>query len=470
MKILLLAMPDAANNFHRVIKVPNLGLCSIAAHLTGHEVRIADLVLVHKNIRSWLRRFLEEFRPELIGISSMSFQYKSACEVMSICRESAAGAKIVLGGYHASLAYTELTAGNTPFDYLVRGEGERAFPALVEAMEGRREFATVPGLSWRREGTFRHNPTGELLDVNQLPLPNRDARVLDHFTYFNRKLDCVETSRGCTMPCSFCSITGMYGSSFRCYAIDRVISDLMELRQRGTGTVLLVDDNITLDATRFRRLAEAIVENGLNAMEYLVQASVSGIVSDPELIPTLARANFSMVFLGIESVLMKNLRFFQKGDIREKTEQAVSLLRRHKIGVMGGFIIGNPDDSDEDIREIFRAARKLRIDLLYVQCVTPYPGTRIREELLEAGLVTNPDDLSRYTGFICNVRTRHLTCRQLNRIMNWENIKIFFSPAMFKENYFVRKREKGTLKVLLNNLDFVRGWFVGDQFRSRHRF
>jgi hypothetical protein len=90
--------------------------------------------------------------------------------------------------------------------------------------------------------------------------------------------------------------------------------------------------------------------------------------------------------------------------------------------------------------------------------------------LLEAGLVTNPDDLSRYTGFICNVKTRHLTCRQLNRIMNWENIKIFFSPAMFKENYFVRKREKGTLKVLLNNLDFVRGWFLGDQFRSRHKF
>ena len=47
MKILLLAMPDAANNFHRVIKVPSLGLCSIAAHLTGHEVRIADLVLVY---------------------------------------------------------------------------------------------------------------------------------------------------------------------------------------------------------------------------------------------------------------------------------------------------------------------------------------------------------------------------------------------------------------------------------------
>jgi anaerobic magnesium-protoporphyrin IX monomethyl ester cyclase len=471
MKILLLAMPDAANNFHKIIKVPNLGLCSIAAHLTDHDVRIADLVLVHKNIRSWLKQLLAEFNPDLIGVSSMSFQYESALEVMSICRGVTPGARIVLGGYHASLAFAELTeGGEAPFDYLVRGEGERALPALVEALDGTRELAAVPGLSYRCNGVFRHNPPGELLDVHQLPLPNRDARLLDHFSFFDRKLDCVETSRGCTMPCTFCSITGMYGSNFRCHAIDRVLADLEQLQARGTQSVLLVDDNITLDATRFRNLADGIVARGLTGMEYLVQASVAGIVSDPELIPALARANFGMVFLGIEAVQMKNLQFLQKGDIRGKTERAVSRLRRHGIGVMGGFIIGNPDDDREDIREVFRAARTLRIDLPYVQCVTPYPGTQIRAELVAAGLVTNLDDFSKYTGFICNVKTRNLTNRQLNRIMNWENIKIFFSPALFRENYFVRKREKGVLKVLLNNFDFFRGWLLGDQFRSRHRF
>lgn len=463
-------MPDAANNFHRIIKVPNLGLCSIAAHLAGHEVRIADLVLVHTKIRSWLKKLLTEFRPELVGISSMSFQYVSAVEVMSICRATVPGVRIVLGGYHASLA-TDLTLDTEPpFDYLLRGEGELALPALVEVLSGRGELADVPGLSWEKCGVFVHNAPGRLLDVALLRLPDRNARILDSFTYFSRKMDCVETSRGCTMPCTFCSIAGMYGSSFRCYAIDRVMADLKVLKNRGTETVLLVDDNITLDATRFRKLAEAIVEQGLNSMEYLVQASVDGIVSDPELIPALARANFSMVFLGIEAVQTKNLRFFKKGDIREKTTEAVNRLRSCGIGVMGGFIIGNPDDSREDIREVFRAARKLRIDLPYVQCVTPYPGTRIRKELLEAGLVSNPDDLSRYTGFICNVRTRHLSNRQLNRLMNWENIKIFFSPALFRGNYFVRKREKGIMKVLLNNFDFFRGWFLGDQFRSRHTF
>ncbi|MBK5274193.1 MAG: B12-binding domain-containing radical SAM protein [Desulfuromonadales bacterium] len=471
MKILLLAMPDAANNFHRIIKVPNLGLCSIAAQLNDHEVKVVDLVLVHKDIGAWLRSFLQDFCPVLIGISSMSFQYESALKVMSICREYAPEAEIVLGGYHATLTCEQLTDnGPAPFDYLIRGEGEQAFQTLVQALAGEREFASVPGLSWVREGIFVHNPPGELMDVRHVPLPDRSARVLNHFTYFDKRMDCVETSRGCTMPCNFCSISGMYGSSFRCYAIERVIDDLHELRRRGTETVLLVDDNITLDASRFRRLCEAIVENRLDCMEYLVQASVAGIVSDPELIPMLARANFCMVFLGIESVLSKNLAFLQKGDIRDRTVQAVELLRKHGIAVMGGFIIGNPDDGRQEIREIFRSIRSLRIDLPYVQCVTPYPGTRIRQELLAAGLVTNPDDLSTYTGFICNVRTRRLTNRQLNRIMNWENIKVFFSPAMFMGNYFVRKRQKGALRVFLNNLELLRGWFLGDQFRSRHTF
>ncbi|HEY3307285.1 MAG TPA: radical SAM protein [Desulfuromonadaceae bacterium] len=471
MRILLLAMPDAANNFHRIIKVPNLGLCSIAANLSQHAVQIADLVLVHKKINLWLQGLLQQFDPQLIGISSMSFQYDSALKVMALCRNCAPGAKIVLGGYHATLACENLTEETKPpFDFLIRGEGEQAFPLLAEALEGKRGFESVPGLSWTRAGVFIHNPPGKLLDLNLLPLPDRRARLLNQFTYFNKKMDCVETSRGCTMPCTFCSISGMYGTSFRYYGIDRVVADLKELRRLGTEAVLLVDDNITLDANRFKHLAQAIIENRLDGMEYLVQASVAGIVSDLELIPLLARANFKMVFLGIESVQTKTLLDFQKGDIREKAELAVKLLRKHQIAVMGGFIIGNPDDTGQDIRDVFRAAKKLKVDLPYVQCVTPYPGTRIRQELLKAGLVTNPDNLSRYTGFICNVRTRHLTVQQLNRIMNWENIKIFFSPAMFSENYFVRNKQKGALKVLLNSFEYIRGWFTGDQFRSRHTF
>jgi anaerobic magnesium-protoporphyrin IX monomethyl ester cyclase len=472
MKILLLAMPDAANNFSRVIKVPNLGLCSIAASLRGHDVRIADLVLVRKNIGSWLERLLLEFRPDLVGISSMSFQFKSAGQIVDICRACVPRTKIVLGGYHATLQHHEIPlrhGGNA--DFLIRGEGEKTFASLVEALEKEtRDLSSIPGLSWVRDGEVRHNPDAALLDLDILPLPDRSARILTHFTYFNKKLDCIETSRGCTMPCKFCSISNMYGSTFRRYSLDRVVADLENLRRAGVETVLIVDDNITLDVSHLKGLCQAIVEKGLNTMEYVVQTSVSGIAEDLDLAPLMAKANFCMVFLGIESVQEKNLRFLGKGDIREKTKTALYALRENGIAVMGGFMVGNPEDTRDDIREVFRSAKRLKVDLAVVQCVTPYPATRLREELLAEGLVTNPDDLSRYTGFMCNVRTRHLSERQLNRILNWENMKHFFSPFWFTDNYFVRKREKGSLRVMLNNLEYITGWFTGNQFRSRHRF
>ncbi len=480
MKILLIAMPDASSNFHRMIRVPNLGLCSLAATVPEHDVRVLDLVLVYRGIRRYLQNYLAEFRPDVVGIGSMSFQYESARTVMAIVRAFDPSIKIVVGGYHASMVPEELE--KDPFDFLIRGEGEAAFARLIETLALQQRvspqpdphaatpFSAIAGLSWRNGAEVVHNPPGELADVNTLPLPNRNVRVLAGFTYLTKKMDVVETSRGCTLKCSFCSITNMYGRSFRRYPIGRVIADLKRLKENGVQTVLIVDDNITLDVPRLKRLCDAITENGLNSMEYIVQASVLGIASDPELAPKMARANFYLVFLGIESMHKKNLAFLKKGNIKEQADQAIALLRANNIAILGGFIVGNPDDTAEDVKAVFDYAKSLKVDLAAVQCLTPYPNTGLRRDLLDMGLVANTDNLRRYNGFICNVKTRHLSNKQLNRLMNWENIKMFFSPAWFKDNNFVKRREKGALKVMVNNFEYIRAWFTGDQFASRHSF
>lgn len=471
MKILLIAMPDAANNYFRMVKIPNLGLCSIAANLQGHEVKILDLVLAHKGVGSCLSDCLREFKPDLAGVSSMSFQYPTAKKAMSLIRQFDPSIKIALGGYHATTQWKTLAEERDPaFDFIIRGEGEKAFSMLAGALEKGASFSGIPGLSYKKNEKFAHNPPGELTDLSTLPLPDRSQRLLKNFTYLSKKMDAIETSRGCSFLCSFCSIANMYGRSFRPYSIDRVIRDLKRVKADKVESVLMVDDNITLDVPRFKAICEAIVEKGLNTMEYFVQASVLGITQDPELVDKLAAANFKLVFLGIESVHKKNLQFLKKGDIREKTVQAVDLLKSRSIAILGGFIVGNPDDTREDVRHVFNEAKKLKIDLAVVQCLTPYPNTKLREELLEMGLVTNKNDLSRYNGFMCNVRTRHMTNKQLNRAMNWENMKMFFRPGWFVDNNLIRNREKGSLKVMLNNFEYIRGWFRGDQFHSRHRF
>ncbi len=479
MRILLLAMPDATNNFHRMISIPNLGLNSLAGSLKGrgHDVRVLDLVLVRTHIRKYLQNYLKEFSPHLVGISAMSFQFESALITMNIVRETVPEAKILVGGYHASLLYEEMVSlPGHPFDFILRGEGEAGFKALTEVLakreNGNKQLKDVPGLSYfdAEEGGFRHNKRGELADLTTLPLPDRDARVLKDFRYLTRKVDAIETSRGCLFVCNFCSISNMYGQTFRPYPVERVIEDLKDLKSSGTESVFIVDDNITQDCERMKTLCSEISRQKLNSMEYFVQATATGIAQNPDLVKLMKEANFRVVFLGIESVLKKNLAFLKKGNIAEKSRKAVNLLKEADIAVMGGFIIGNPDDTAEDVREVFRQAKEMQVDLAMVQCVTPYPKTELRENLLKEGLVTNKDDFSRYTGYEVNVKTRHLSSEELNRLLNWENIKMFFDPRWFINNNLVKRREKGATKVMLNNFEYLRGFITGDQFRSRHRF
>ena len=84
--------------------------------------------------------------------------------------------------------------------------------------------------------------------------------MLDGYTLLGRPIDIVETSRGCTYDCSFCSIIEMRGRNFHTWPIERVVADIRDARDRGARAIFLVDDNITLNIARFRALCEAIID------------------------------------------------------------------------------------------------------------------------------------------------------------------------------------------------------------------
>jgi radical SAM superfamily enzyme YgiQ (UPF0313 family) len=348
------------------------------------------------------------------------------------------------------------------FDLIVRGEGEVAFRQLVDVLAGGAgDPGDVPGLSWRGPHGWRHNPDGRLLELDSLPLPRRDARVYDGAFYFDRRFDVAETTRGCPLPCTFCSIRRMYGRTFRRFPVPRVLEDLRGLDRRGVRGVFFVDDNITIDVPRFKELCEEIVAAGLSHLRYIVQASVHGIAKDPSLAPAMARAGFDTVFMGIENAEDPNVVALdiapKLGKTENETPRAVRLLRDNGIKAVGGFIVGNPDDDREAIRRTFRYARRLGLDFPIVQCLTPYPRTEMREALLAEGLVTNADDLARYNGYMVNVRTRHLSSAEVARAMTWENLKLYWDPTAARRSGFFRDFPAFRGQMLLNNLALLAG-------------
>lgn len=484
MRVLLLAMPDVASSFDRVMRMPNLGLSSLAANVGGAEVRILDLVLRPRGVGRAVREALDDFRPDLVGLSAMTFQYDTAKRVAAIVREALPQARTVLGGYHATLAYDEIAADPEAhvFDFLVRGEGEVALDALVRSLraggpsrvapapQGRRGggWEAIPGLSYRTDSRVVHNPRGPLLDLAHLRLPARDARMANGFHYFGRRFDVVETSRGCTHACRFCSIREMYGTAYRAYPLERVIADISAAAAGGAQGIFFTDDNINLDTDRLQQLCEAIVEAGLHGLEYITQADVAGFARAPHLPAAMQRSGFRGVFLGIESVDRAHWRFLRKSNSLERTREVVRNLRAHGITVAGGFIVGNPDDDAGSVRSAFRLARSLGLDHAIMWCLTPYPGTEVRDQLLAEGLVTNPGDYSRYNGFICNLQTRHLGHNRLVRLIASEGLKLYFHPA-FSLRGRVWPRRAAIVPYVQASLEYLTRGYRNRLYASRHR-
>jgi radical SAM superfamily enzyme YgiQ (UPF0313 family) len=451
MKILLLSSPVVQPDFDRIARLPNLGLASLAAHVDDRcTVHVADIHGL-KNHRDYVRKAVNGY--DLVGITAMSFQYQEALALARIAKE--AGAETVFGGYHPTLAAEEI--GKSPdatlIDYIVRGEGEATFRELVLALLEGKSPKGILGLSYHEGERMVHNPARPLLNVEDIEMPNRDARLLTRgFNSLGIPIDSVETSRGCTQGCKFCSINLMYGRRFRKFAIDRVIADIRDAEAHGAGSIFFPDDNITLDPKRLERLCQAIIESGLTHLRYKTQASASGIASSKQLVDKMGEAGFDGVFLGVESINKRNLEFLGKGKMSNDAEKAVQYLHDNNIIVSTGLIGGNPDDDEEDMWENFKLARRLKVDVPIFYISTPYPRTQMRAELEEMGLVTK-NDFTKYDGLHANLRTKHLSDEEVQYI-TWQMNARYYDLDWFRYNKVKRLYPKWFLLETLRLAPF----------------
>ena len=406
MRVLLLSMPDSFEHTPALtMRMPNGALASLAGNAgPGHDVSVADLILVQDRVLPTVERLMQQYRPQVVGLSVMTFQRRTALRLVRFLRSIDPSITVVAGGYDPSLAPEAYESPDSGVDYLVRGEGEVTFRALLDALEAGSDVAEIPGLSSRQPiwagGGFRHNPARTVSRLEgDIALPDRSARVLQGYTFMGRGIDIVETSRGCTYDCSFCSIIEMRGRNFHTFDFTRVLADIADARARGARAIFIVDDNITLNVARFEALCQAIVDAGFNDIHYIVQAMTSSIANHGDtLAPLMRRAGFRYVFLGIENVLDEDLQFLRasaKNAQRDggrrtgnATVRAIERLHAAGIAVVGGIIVGNPDDTRASIETNLSFARRY-VDWPYIQHPTPYPGTPMTGDFRRRNLIVN---------------------------------------------------------------------------------
>ena len=431
MNILLLSMPDSFEHMPSVaIRMPNGALASLAGNVDQHhDIRIVDLILAQKKVRETVEDLVRKQPPDVVGLSIMTFQRKTARRIIELVRALAPKARIVVGGYDPSLAFEEYAAADSDIDFIVRGEGEITFRELIRALEDETGYDHIRGLSYRSGDRFYSNPDRGVssLEGDEIHPPNRGARVLTDYTMLGRKVDVIETSRGCTFDCSFCSIIEMRGRNFFTYSFERVLNDIRDAKEHGAKSIFIVDDNVTLNVKRFEALCQAIVDAGLNDIDYIVQGMTSAIANHGEtLAPLMRKAGFRYIFLGIENILEDDLQFLRARSKNVKREngqsagnatlKAIDYLHKNKMYVVGGLIVGNPDDTRESIEANLTFAKQY-VDWPYIQHPTPYPKTPMNSEFRERNLIIN-ENVEEYDGTTAVVRTEHLSAEEIE-FMRW---------------------------------------------------
>jgi anaerobic magnesium-protoporphyrin IX monomethyl ester cyclase len=439
-RVLLINPPKEVPLLDWTMRYPPLGLMSIAAMLEGHEVEILDMKaekLKDKHLAARLRS------ADIVGVGSLTPSIDAALE---ICRKAKSqGCVTVLGGVHATLM--PQVAASPEVDIVVRGEGEWTFKEIADG----RPLDSILGISYVRGTTVVHNPDRPPVDLSTLPPPRRDlvAGNADKYVAFGKRLGAISTTRGCPYRCSFCCVPKIW-RGYRELSPREVIGELERLGD--VEVVSIVDDNFCHDMRRVEEICDLIIAAGLDDRVYSVFSRVDSVVRHPDVVRKMARANMRVVFIGIEAATQAALDRMNKktsiGDIYEACE----ILESNGIFIWAGHIVGNLDDTYEDVEAMIQMSRQLPIGMADFTVITPYPGTDLFEHASKAGLI-DEYDFAEYCECEPHMHTTHLSRIEIMELQIKAYMKFYGFRAMMRRgskwslnrdyNWLIRKNTSG---------------------------
>ncbi len=412
-------------NRYRVWKPLNL---MVLAGLTSPEW---DVSIVDENLG------VPDYRamplPDLVGITAFTSQANRAYELAASFRSL--GIPVVMGGIHATTCTGEVMER---VDAVVTGEAESVWSQVLADVQ---------------HGDLRRRYDGDRLELDDVPPARHDLLPAGYF------LGAIQTTRGCPLSCSFCSVTAVNGARYRQRPIADVVREFRLISERG---VLVVDDNLIgtrpEHLARAKDLFRAMTEADLGK-EWIAQVTIN-FADDEELMVLAARAGCRGVFIGFESTTPEGLaevgkKFNLQGgrDFRA----SVRRIQRHKILVVGSFVIGLDTDGPGIGSRVAETAGRYGLDMLNALLLTPLPGTRLWDQMAaEDRVVLNefPQDWAHYTlGFPVS-RYKHLSVGESIEEVDTCNREFYSMPRILRRVARDLWGRRQPLRGLVSNLAY----------------
>lgn len=389
--------------------------------------------------------------PDLVGITAFTSQAPRAYEIATHFRR--AGVTVVMGGIHATMCREE---ASRYADVVVTGEAESVWKDVLE--DARR---------LRLQSCYQ----GGIADITRIP-PARHDLLEGAYTFGS-----IQTTRGCPLHCSFCSVTSFNGARFRLRPVEQVIDEFRRIPEK---LVLIVDDNLIGTGAdhlaRAKDLFRAMIRADLKK-EWVGQATIN-VSRDEELLALAAESGCRGFFIGFESPRPAGLKEVcgkvKRGSL-DDARLAVGRIQAHGIMVAGSFIIGFDDDEPGIGRLIADTAQGYGVDLVNVLFLTPLPGTRLWDEMAEQDrIVLNgfPEHWRYFTLKYPVAHYRGLTSGEATREMISCSRRFYTLPKILRRYLAGRRRGCHALMGLVGGLSYLRNIRIDRErfrdFDSRH--
>jgi len=388
-KRILLVKPSGRKGLSFSFDLIPTGLEYIAAYLKDavDQVNIVDLELDNRKFQD----IINFYKPDLIGITLSATEHNQGLHLAKIAKKN--NIRTVVGGYHPT-SVPDIMLSHPQIDMVIRGEGEATMKELVESGT----FENVLGISYKKNGKIIHNekrPQIENLDT--LPFP---ARYLRQYPYKSqdRVTDCdiITMSRGCNGLCSFCCEPSMSQGCLRTRTPENVLNEILEMskyHKRKPVNVMFADPNFMGNPKQVDRLCDLLMEHDLN-MEFCALVRADAMATRPQLVKKMCQVGIRRFEMGIESPNVKDLKSTKKGVTNRVHGEAVRNIRENGGRAGGTFVIGLPDQTEEEIKTFPTYAKEIGLTGAAFGIATPFPGTDFYKEIDDQSLIfeTNWDN------------------------------------------------------------------------------
>lgn len=382
MRILLIQPPPGTNSFVSKSGVPEpLALEILAATIPHHDVKILDMRLDNQA----LEVHLEDFQPNLIGLGCLTAGYYECVKLLEAIKQIDPNIITVVGGHHPTVMPQDFVGGLT--DFIVLGEGEETFRDLVDTIELKGDTTKVKGLAIPNNGTIYFSDERPLMDLNKMPIPGRELTRKYRDKYFRgtvKSYACLVTSRGCQFRCKFCCQWKLNRGRYRIRKPENVVDELRQIEEK---FIDFTDDNSWSNPNWMNALHKEIQKAGIRK-EYKLYARSDLIIQMPDLISKWRDIGLKAVLIGFESYKDEDLKKWDKRNTIANNVQAARILRDSGVEIIGYFLV-EPAFTEKDFKQLLEHVQELEVDQPIFSILTPFPGTKLFDEVKEKIITKN---------------------------------------------------------------------------------